>query len=149
MLPPASMKLIERTPIHQLEKGFKACVELTVYPDRHTGLAVSEIQGSSSSRRITQRDFLQLNNVDELGAHVLAVIDHVAAAAGVPVEPTRASAAAAPRWSVAELERELTRFEHDLVSADLRRSSIDTYVGRASIFLRWLRGDYKPRGPIN
>lgn len=74
-LPPRSMKLVEATPMHQLEKGTKSCIEMTVYPDGHAGIAVSEIQGKPPSRRIVQRDSLPLNDIDELKAHVLAVID--------------------------------------------------------------------------
>lgn len=53
-----------------------------------------------------------------------------------------------PRWTAEELERELRRFEAELRRADLRDSSVATYVGRSSIFIRWLKGDYQPRGPI-
>ena len=51
------------------------------------------------------------------------------------------------RWSADELERELTRFEAELRRAELRESSVATYVGRTSFFIRWLKGDYEPRGP--
>ena len=50
-------------------------------------------------------------------------------------------------WSLPELRRELERFERDLRAANLRESTIRTYVDRSSIFLRWLSGDYKPIGP--
>ena len=51
------------------------------------------------------------------------------------------------RWSAEELKRELARFEAVLRSAELRESSVATYVGRTSFFIRWLEGDYTPRGP--
>lgn len=51
------------------------------------------------------------------------------------------------RWSADELERELRRFEVELRRAGLKESSVATYVGRSSFFIRWLRGDYEPRGP--
>ena len=78
MLPPRSLKLIESTPIHPLKSGFKAGLEVTLYPDGHAGIAVSEINDSSPPRTIVQRDALPLNDLDELRGHVLAVIDHVA-----------------------------------------------------------------------
>jgi len=133
-----------------LKSGFKACVELTVYPDGHAGIAVSEIQGTPPARRIVQRDSLPLNGIDELRSHTLAVIDQIAMRAGAKAPPAaanRRSSTTQHLWSVSELEHELSRFEQELVRAELRRTSIDTYVGRSSIFLRWLRGDYKPRGP--
>lgn len=151
MLPARSQKLVEATPIHKLQTGFKACLELTVYPKGHTGITVSEIQGSPAARRIVQRDFLQLNNLGELHEHADAVIDHLAQQAGLDPQPDAAwaqmSADATSGWTTADLEHELSRFEQVLTDAGLRKTSIDTYVGRASIFLRWLRGDYEPRGP--
>lgn len=50
-------------------------------------------------------------------------------------------------WTVDELDRELKRFEHELKAAGLRPSSVQTYVERSERFIRWLRGDYHPRGP--
>jgi hypothetical protein len=50
-------------------------------------------------------------------------------------------------WTLRELHAELARFEHELRAASLRKSSVKTYVGRSEIFLRWLAGDYTPRGP--
>ncbi len=50
--------------------------------------------------------------------------------------------------SAEELERELRRFEAELRRAGLKESSVATYVGRSSIFVRWLRMEYEPRGPI-
>jgi hypothetical protein len=77
MLPPRSIQLVEATPIHRSKTGFKACLELTIYPDGHAGIAVSEIEGAPPSRRIVQRDSLPLNDLAELRGHVLAVIDHL------------------------------------------------------------------------
>ena len=51
-------------------------------------------------------------------------------------------------WTLEELYEELRNFEHDLNQAGLRATSIRTYVDRSEIFLRWLTGDYKPRGPV-
>lgn len=51
-------------------------------------------------------------------------------------------------WSADQLRAELTRFERELRDAGLRDSSIRTYVDRSEIFVRWLDGDYHPRGPI-
>ena len=80
MLPPRSVQLVQATPIHPTKSGVKACVEMTVYPDGHAGIAVSEIEGNPPSRRIVQRDSLPLNDLTELRDHVLAVIEHLAAA---------------------------------------------------------------------
>jgi hypothetical protein len=52
-------------------------------------------------------------------------------------------------WTAADLEDELRLFEADLRRAGLRESSISTYVGRSHIFVRWLTGDYQPRGPLD
>ena len=52
------------------------------------------------------------------------------------------------RWSVQELEGELERFERELRRAGLQESSIRTYVQRSATFLRWIQGNYQPRGPI-
>ena len=50
-------------------------------------------------------------------------------------------------WNAEELRRELARFERELRDAGLTDSSVRTYVGRSEIFIRWLDGDYHPRGP--
>jgi hypothetical protein len=81
-LPPRSRTLIEATPIMTAKSGTKACIELTVYPDGHAGIAVSGIEGAPPRRTIHQEDALPLNNVDELQKHVLAVVTHLARAAG-------------------------------------------------------------------
>ncbi len=52
---------------------------------------------------------------------------------------TEAKPANGRGWSVAELEVELRRFEQELRRAALRESSIQTYVRRSQIFLRWLQ----------
>jgi hypothetical protein len=39
------------------------------------------------------------------------------------------------------------KFERELRAADLRETSVRTYVDRTAIFLRWLAGDYQPQGP--
>ena len=53
----------------------------------------------------------------------------------------------ADRWSLSELQEELVRFEAELRRAGLSESSVRTYVDRSSFFLRWLVGEYHPRGP--
>jgi hypothetical protein len=50
-------------------------------------------------------------------------------------------------WTTDELRRELARFERELRDAGLTDSSVRTYVGRSEIFIRWLDGNYHPRGP--
>jgi hypothetical protein len=51
------------------------------------------------------------------------------------------------RWTLRELRAELQRFEDELRAAGLLPTTIHTYVDRAAVFLRWLAGDYRPRGP--
>src|SRR5215475_6932072 len=51
------------------------------------------------------------------------------------------------RWSGSDLLAELRRFEGELRAAGLRDHTIETYVGRSETFIRWLRGEYTPRGP--
>lgn len=53
------------------------------------------------------------------------------------------------RWNSAELRAELLRFEAELRAANLRERTVQTYVGRAEIFVRWLAGDYTPHGPVS
>ena len=50
-------------------------------------------------------------------------------------------------WTLAELERELKRFESELRAANLAENSVRTYVDRSERFIRWLAGDYHPQGP--
>ena len=50
-------------------------------------------------------------------------------------------------WTTDELRAELLRFERELRAANLKNSSIQTYVDRSGRFLKWLDGDYHPRGP--
>lgn len=51
------------------------------------------------------------------------------------------------QWTVHDLERELERFEAELRAAGLAESSIRTYVDRSRNFVRWLAGEFNPRGP--
>jgi len=51
-------------------------------------------------------------------------------------------------WTLPELQDELQAFEAELTRAGLKRNTIRTYVDRTEPFLRWLNGDYQPRGPI-
>ena len=46
-----------------------------------------------------------------------------------------------------ELREQLRRFERELRAAGLKESSVTTYVDRTGRFLKWLDGDYQPRGP--
>jgi len=50
-------------------------------------------------------------------------------------------------WTVAELHEALEEFEAELRAAGLVDSSVRTYVDRSRYFVRWLDGDYHPRGP--
>jgi hypothetical protein len=58
-----------------------------------------------------------------------------------PSSPRRSS------WTLEALEEDLIRFEEDLRVAGLKPHTVETYVGRADTFVRWLAGRYKPRGP--
>jgi hypothetical protein len=53
----------------------------------------------------------------------------------------------ADQWTSAELFAELRSFEAALLDAGLQPNTVNTYVGRSETFLRWLVGDYSPRGP--
>lgn len=50
-------------------------------------------------------------------------------------------------WTVADLRRELERFEAEARTAGLTETTVRTYVDRSGIFLRWLAGDYRFQGP--
>ena len=52
-----------------------------------------------------------------------------------------------PRYSVYELREELRRFERELRAVGLKENSVTTYIDRTGRFLKWLEGDYQPRGP--
>lgn len=51
------------------------------------------------------------------------------------------------QWTSAELFAELRSFEAALREAGLQPNTVQTYVGRSDTFIRWLVGDYTPRGP--
>lgn len=50
-------------------------------------------------------------------------------------------------WTVDDLRQELLRFERELRAANLRDNTVDTYVNRSGVFVRWLAGEYSPTGP--
>lgn len=50
-------------------------------------------------------------------------------------------------WTADEPDRELKRFEDEPKNAGLPPNSVHTYVDRTERFIRWLRADYRPRGP--
>lgn len=52
-------------------------------------------------------------------------------------------------WTTDELRLELKKFEAELRAAGLKDSSVETYVDRTARFLKWLDGDYHPRGPVS
>jgi hypothetical protein len=158
MLPPRSQKLVNATPLHELERGVKGCIEFTVYQDGHAGIAVSRIEGKPPSRRIVQSDSLPLNDLSELRNHVLAVLEHVATSAesdffkgqflSASDLTQEQESARSKRWSIEELRSELGRFEDELRDAGLEESSIRTYVDRSKVFLRWLVGEYRPMSAV-
>ena len=53
----------------------------------------------------------------------------------------------AKAWTIAELERELRRFEAELRAANLAENTIKTYVDRSDRVISWLAGEYEPQGP--
>lgn len=74
----------------------------------------------------------------------------VTPARGGKKRPPPVDRTAVPRgdaWTLAELELELEAFGIELEDVGLRENTINTYVGRADTFLRWLAGTYEPRGP--
>lgn len=52
-------------------------------------------------------------------------------------------------WTIEELRAALERFRADLEAARLCPASVRTYVDRTEVFLRWLAGEYHPRGPVS
>jgi hypothetical protein len=54
---------------------------------------------------------------------------------------------ATPPRSSADLWRALEEFRQELEAAGLRPNTVETYVSRTAVFLRWLDGDYTPQGP--
>ncbi len=49
--------------------------------------------------------------------------------------------------TVTELHELLREFEAELRTAGLEETTVRTYVDRSTDFIRWLDGDYHPRGP--
>jgi hypothetical protein len=49
-------------------------------------------------------------------------------------------------WAVSELHDLLAEFEAELREAGLGELTVRTYVDRSRYFVRWLDGDYTPRG---
>jgi hypothetical protein len=68
------------------------------------------------------------------------------AAAGATA-PSPGEAPGDQRYSIGDLQAELRRFEQQLRAASLKENSVATYVDRTGRFLKWLNGDYRPRGP--
>lgn len=50
-------------------------------------------------------------------------------------------------WTLGQLRDELERWEELLRSNGYPDSTIQTYVGRSELFLRWLAGEWQPTGP--
>lgn len=49
-------------------------------------------------------------------------------------------------WTLADLRRELERFEAEARRAGLKETTVRTYADRSGIFLRWLAGDCQFQG---
>ena len=66
-----------------------------------------------------------------------------------PTAQPRPAPSGRPRgesWTIGQLESALTDFKEELEAAGLADSSVSTYVGRSEVFVRWLAGEYEPRG---
>lgn len=50
-------------------------------------------------------------------------------------------------FTARDLHDLLSEFEAELRAAGLEETTIRTYVDRSTYFVRWLEGDYHPRGP--
>lgn len=50
-------------------------------------------------------------------------------------------------FTARDLHDLLSEFEAELREAGLEETTIRTYVDRSTYFVRWLEGDYHPRGP--
>ena len=67
----------------------------------------------------------------------------------IPVPPRKATAASAPDpLSAAQLRGELERFRASLRAGGLRQATIAAYLHGSSLFVRWLAGEYVPRGRV-
>ena len=75
----------------------------------------------------------------------LAVV--IGAASRAAAEPGTAARSRFECSAPLDLSLELDGFRADLRAAGLRESTIHAYLGGSSLFVRWLSGDYVPRGP--
>jgi hypothetical protein len=50
-------------------------------------------------------------------------------------------------WTVPELSEELKAYREELNAAHLQPQAINTYVNTSTIFVQWLAGTYRARGP--
>lgn len=50
-------------------------------------------------------------------------------------------------WMIEQLLARLEEFERAACAAGLSKDTVRTYVGRSSIFIRWLAGEYEFQGP--
>lgn len=50
-------------------------------------------------------------------------------------------------WTHQELLKKLQEFDRELRDAGLKEGTVRTYVDRSDTFLKWLVGQYTPRGP--
>ena len=49
-------------------------------------------------------------------------------------------------WTIEELRSELDRYRAELIAAGKVPNTVETYVDRADRFVRWLTGEYDPKG---
>ena len=50
-------------------------------------------------------------------------------------------------WTLEELWKDLRSWERELRANGYPDTTVKTYIGRSEIFLRWLSGEWEPRGP--
>ncbi len=126
--------------------GRKGRFRLLVIPIGVTGAAL-EVPGQVSRGAIRE----QSPAVGALHAESASPSTPPFGSLGAPADPATVipgrTVMNSQRYSVDELREELRRFERQLRAAGLKETSITTYADRTNRFLKWLDGDYQPRGP--
>lgn len=104
---------------------------------RKAALVLSEAPGIDPAHRRRAQALVD----GWLAAHV-----QLAAPAAPPSKPAEPSAVARP--NAEQLRADLERFKGVLAAGGLRGSTINAYLFGSSLFVRWLAGDYAPRGRV-
>lgn len=95
--------------------------------------------------QVTTYDLWQRGRIDKIDRGLYCAI---AAEGDDQMDTVRRSADRGP-WNIDELRSELSRFQHELRAAELKESSVHTYVDRTERFIRWLDGKYQPNHRSN